>query len=761
MAVPVSHLNLSDEQWTTIIKTYQNPNSPSITDIHFDHNNQAEAHQLLLAHKLDPESLDQPANKWSAQWSNGPKETFKHILLQCILMDKLTSGARLTEIQDKNRAMVAARQYREQTESLGRYRYLLRRYNTASLYAQYYRTQGINIKEKAHLNIHNWLDPKSKAYHPTLARAIFHYTARTSKTTRLEVCIATDEMKEAAWRYGHLQQILLDGTFGVCDRRLPLFIVMGIDEQFHGVPLAFLLFLAPGGNEATHGGYNIPILVKMLLRWKDSVTLYRQREFKPAVAITDTDVKERGALVTVFPDIKLLLCRFHLRQRWANSRKKCLRSKLPDHKVVLDRLVVLERRLVESMDFDTAQALVNEEISALNRLAANSIYASAAGKGLAHLGYLSSYWVTEALWECWSNSGRCAAAAVIGVAVHEVVMTNNHLESFNGLLKHKMLKGWSRGGRRIRVDILVFMLALKIAQSIFQKRRLEEEERKMLQKALEGVPGADALMRTGRNEHRPIEAPVAYLIPDTRRDDEARLLMQQNRLSKPAIHEKAHTPNIEIPTNKAAAMEAIASRYSAGGRNIAQNAVARIDLGPGEVAGAFEQAARCVNEALQGGFLGDLDNIDEFNDKDMSNSEGEGYEEEDMSSGDDLELWSSDDESRLPSNSARGVAEQVIARTTYDIKRQMKVVPTIHAALDQITQRDLENSRHRLTYAKYADELEALAARVRGLLLLTTHHTSSQTNSQPPTQTQHDTSAIPIPPSPEKRQNRMESHSIH
>ncbi|KAG8727879.1 hypothetical protein FRC11_012270, partial [Ceratobasidium sp. 423] len=434
----------------------------------------------------------------------------------------------LTEIKEKNRIMVAAHQYRAQTESLGRYRYLLRHYDTATLYTQYYRGHGIDIKEKPHLNIHNWLDPDSKTHNRLLARAIFHYSARTNEKERFEICIATDEMKEAAWRYGHQQQILVDATFGVCDRRILLFIIMGIDEQDHGIPLAFLLFSAPGGNKATHSGYDTPILIKVISRWRDSLTMYRQQAFAPAVAITDTDFKERGTLLGVFPGIKLLICRFHLRQSWSNHRGKSTRGHAPGQKMVRDRLVTLERQLVGSTNYGAARDLINNEVNALNEMARNGEYAYAAGKGLTHIEYLTSYWMTQALWESWSDCGRQAAAAAIGISIRRVVMTNNPLESFNGLLKHSMLKGWSRGGRRIRVNILVFMLAMKVAHSIFQRQRLEQEERDMLRRALEGVPGADALIGKGRA--KPIEAPVAYLSPDTRRDNEAHLLLQHNRL---------------------------------------------------------------------------------------------------------------------------------------------------------------------------------------------------------------------------------------
>jgi hypothetical protein len=45
---------------------------------------------------------------------------------------------RLTEIQEKNQATVAAQEYHGQTESLGKYRYLLQPYDTGNLYIQYF-----------------------------------------------------------------------------------------------------------------------------------------------------------------------------------------------------------------------------------------------------------------------------------------------------------------------------------------------------------------------------------------------------------------------------------------------------------------------------------------------------------------------------------------------------------------------------------------------------------------------------------------------
>jgi hypothetical protein len=128
-------------------------------------------------------------------------------------------------------------------------------------------------------------------------------------------------MRSAAIRFIYQKQLVLDGTFGLSSARLLVWIAMGIDDNNHGLPVAFFLFSAPSGTKATHAGYNTSILAKLLGRWK---ALFSADNFEPSVAITDTDAKERGALIVTWPNITLLLCRFHLRQCWTNKRNSLL-----------------------------------------------------------------------------------------------------------------------------------------------------------------------------------------------------------------------------------------------------------------------------------------------------------------------------------------------------------------------------------------------------------------------------------------------------
>lgn len=229
-------------------------------------------------------------------------------------------------------------------------RYNLLPSDTCRLYHKQANNNRVDLLEKPEYNIHNWLDPKSSEYNCVFANVVFGYHSRQHKDERFQICLHTPEMREAAWRYAHNHQLLLDGTFGICDRQLLLFIAMAIDEDRKGLPVAFFLFSAPTGNQATHAGYDTEILTELLQAWKMSLGKRSGISFTPKVAITDTDLKERGALLAVFPSICLLLCKFHLRQCWMNKRNALLPCKKTfnfDKMQIQTRLRALEEAYVQ------------------------------------------------------------------------------------------------------------------------------------------------------------------------------------------------------------------------------------------------------------------------------------------------------------------------------------------------------------------------------------------------------------------------------
>jgi hypothetical protein len=281
-----------------------------------------------------------------------------HPSVFAVALAQLKDGATFTDVKKKNLELYNAGRYEDFPAPAdlpsSPYRWLIDTKDSRSLMRQFNRLNGVKVTERPQINIDEWLDPTSSQYNATLAEAIFHYSARTDKSERFEACIATEDMRRAAWKYGHENQIIVDGTFGVCDSRILLFIVMVVDENKKGVPVAFLLFSAPTGNKQSSAGYNTAILEKLFRVWTVSLTncghLYGFGGvvFNPRTAITDTDLKERGALVLVIPTIWLLICRFHLRQSWKNYRNKLLKGKGQLKIDLKNRLKRLEDDLVQT-----------------------------------------------------------------------------------------------------------------------------------------------------------------------------------------------------------------------------------------------------------------------------------------------------------------------------------------------------------------------------------------------------------------------------
>jgi len=455
-----------------------------------------------------------------------------------IALQQLKDGATLTDIQEQNRAMVQSVSYSNQPADLKQspYRWHLRGKDTRSLYRQFNRMQGIKVTEQAHLNIDEWLDPESPQFNQTLRDAVFHYSPRATRGERFEVCIATPDMSEGAWKYSHKSQIILDGTFGVCDKKILLFIVMGVDEQGKGVPLAFFLFSAPSGNRHTAAGYNTEVIAHLLEEWKKSLGKQDGKAFEAWVAITDTDLMERGALLIVFPRIWLLICKFHIRQSWRNHRNKELKGDSPLHIDVKNRLRRVEERLIHTTSLHEARAIIGDEAEVLEEVKQQG-HTAVAEKGLKHLNhYLLGYWCTESLWCSWSDYGRQVAAKILNCPLEGVLPTTNHLESFNGVLKRKHLRRWQRGGRRLRIDVLVKLLITKIFPSIFEQRLAERNDTSIWESQMGSIPGGEALLKQKHSTlSAPINPTIAYLCPDESRDEAAAQLLGNNQIEIPSL----------------------------------------------------------------------------------------------------------------------------------------------------------------------------------------------------------------------------------
>lgn len=257
--------------------------------------------------------------------------------------------------------MFVRRAYRGQTQDLHadttssaayNCRYVILASDFCRLYRQHnLRNFGIDINISPENNVHNWMDSDSPYHKPHIFEAVFKYLPRLERGDRFKICIATSEMRDAAWQYCHKKQLVLDGTFGLCTSRLLLWIALGVDSSNNGIPVALFLFSAPTGNKATHAGYDTRILEELLGYWNSWLGVHpaTSEPFSPYVAMTDSDTKERSALASVWPSVILLLCRFHLLQCWTTKRGSVVAS-ISDNsfwKIVIEKgLDSLQKRCV-------------------------------------------------------------------------------------------------------------------------------------------------------------------------------------------------------------------------------------------------------------------------------------------------------------------------------------------------------------------------------------------------------------------------------
>ncbi|KAF8510533.1 hypothetical protein JB92DRAFT_3181118 [Gautieria morchelliformis] len=280
-------------------------------------------------------------------------------------------------------------------------RYKILPSDACRLYRKHSWMHGIDTEKQPQDNVDAWLDLEAQEYKPKLAVAVFYYRPRVSKEDffhSLRICILTADMIKAAWKYTHHKQLVLNGTFGICDSQILPFIALGVDEAGKGVPLAFFLFSAPTGTKATHAGYDTLILHELLKVWRDSL----------------------GALVLVWPDITLLLCKFHICQCWTNWRKKglCLSQirNFPKQQVHA-RLQALEELLLLSVDYHAAQELMAQEWLTLTNLKTLPEMIVAANAGLKYLNHLTEAWMPVSLWHAWSHKGLLDTSVILHIPV--------------------------------------------------------------------------------------------------------------------------------------------------------------------------------------------------------------------------------------------------------------------------------------------------------------------------------------------------------
>jgi len=403
----------------------------------------------------------------------------------------------------------------------------------------------INTRKTVQSNLERLLG--ENASETNIKTAKIHFKARYHEDDRLELILSTPDQQAAAWKYGHLRWIHLDGTFGVCKHKILLFIFMTVDENNKGIPIAYILFTPPPSNKHTAAGYNTEILTHMFTIFKKRITEIRIQninnpdleEFCPLVAITDTDYKERGALTTVWPGIRLLLCYFHIRQCWANEMTKKLgrdgdsvvirqRQILRTHlNMVMEAAYKMEKEPQEvRMHIHLRKEALQQHMVDQKEARVPADVISILNGGIGFLTYIQDTWMGPLL-ESWCFQGRADAATTLKIPLAKLPTTNNHLEGGNSLLKTQLIPELQRGGRLLRLDELAVVLVRRITPLILGHIRLEARYAEQLALRRQEYGIAVPIDRSIIEREFP---QVAYLDNSKNRAAGAKRLIDQSRI---------------------------------------------------------------------------------------------------------------------------------------------------------------------------------------------------------------------------------------
>ncbi|KAM6503401.1 hypothetical protein JOM56_000344 [Amanita muscaria] len=321
---------------------------------------------------------------------------------------------------------------------------------------------------------------------PLISKSVlFYQPCREGGGDRLILIIATSEMQDAAWKYGHKRHVLIDLTFGFCSARANLLIVMALDDNKKGIPIGLIVFTARPTARAVHADYDTELIRSLLDKWRLGLGTRAGSGFHLdiSVATTDNDTRERTALQDIWPSVLLLLCMFHVWQCWRNGLNKYL-AVIPkgDDRLHMRRRLAkfLMKILKEITEYSDAISAYNSEVEYFKALGKkpDMISQKQSKGGLAFLAYLSSYLHVRSMWLAWSKSGVIEASKRLGKHVEDIPRTNNHLESFNGRIKNKYFEGYTHAGRLPRLDLWVLVIITNVMPGFFQELRDREAQRK-------------------------------------------------------------------------------------------------------------------------------------------------------------------------------------------------------------------------------------------------------------------------------------------
>jgi SWIM zinc finger len=205
---------------------------------------------------------------------------------------------------------------------------------------------------------------------------------------------------------------------------------------------------------------------------------------------------------------------------------------------IINRLHPLEKMLLLTNEHADAISLITDEEAFLNDLYLTTAEAKRhAGAGLAYLRYMRETWLNESIWSSWSQHGRDRASTKLQRPVEGILPTTNHLESFNAVLKRKYIPAWQRSGNRLRFDIFIHHLILKILPEIFAQRRMQHDFHLWVSQRFHQISGGQDLRKTDKPQKSnpttlsPSDSSIlAWFSEDPARDQKAQQIVAVSRI---------------------------------------------------------------------------------------------------------------------------------------------------------------------------------------------------------------------------------------
>ncbi|RIA86630.1 hypothetical protein C1645_779242 [Glomus cerebriforme] len=176
---------------------------------------------------------------------------------------------------------------------------------------------NINVDRSVYHNIQELFGPNSSD--SDLKDATVYYKPRDHPHDYTFLILASEEQRSFAWKYGHLNYIILDGTFKTNNKKIQMYIIMVIDEYKRGIPVGYLIFSRPGNTDLIGtSNHEYGILKHLLEMYKDTLSRESGKLFSPKERYNEPPRKKLQVKILALYDGELEFIKYLLKD-WVNE----------------------------------------------------------------------------------------------------------------------------------------------------------------------------------------------------------------------------------------------------------------------------------------------------------------------------------------------------------------------------------------------------------------------------------------------------------